>query len=166
MCIDIWSRHSVSLCVRHISDNSPSFGHDVAYATQTQFTHAFVWWFWARYYAFRYTIRVAAAVGSRSPRCDTDDGCTFFRFRWKSLDGSGFLLVRLAPFSFNPSLLHICLPTCMKGECAPYCCLFCSGMVHLLSLRKVLSPGHSGKVRFALHLALPMSCRGDVWPAA
>lgn len=46
-----------------------------------------------------------------------------------------------------------------EGECAPYCCFFCSGMVHLLSLRKVLSPGHSGKVRFALHLALPMSYR-------
>ena len=30
---------------------------------------------------------------------------------------------------------------------------------HLLSLRKVLSPGHPGKVRFSLHLALPMSWR-------
>ena len=62
-------------------------------------------------------------------------------------------------FSFNPSLPYICKTDSSEGECAPYCCLFCSGMVHLLSLRKVLSPGHSGKVRFALHLALPMSYR-------
>ncbi len=45
----------------------------------------------------------------------------------------------------------------LEGECAPYAAPSAPEWCHLLSLRKVLSPGHSGKVRFALHLALPMS---------
>ena len=68
-------------------------------------------------------------------------------------------------FSFTRVLLNL-LPEMQEGECAPYAASSAPAWCHLLSLRKVMSPGHSGKVRFALHLALSMFYRGDLLYAA
>ena len=74
-------------------------------------------------------------------------------------NGSDHLLVRLVPFFFLPESCTCLLSDISEGECARIAASSAPVWWHLLSLRKVLSPGHPGKVRFALHLALPMSCR-------